>query len=149
MKDRYIIIVLLQYEITTSVPLRNWQKWGRSSGQTIISRTPYSRSTTETVIHPIGQNILLIYPHFGTAFKHGPLPPLPDKMRLTMVCTTLFTPCLGFSERTNYRSSYAQCHLDLPLLRSGRMAPLHFRDDPRPLILEYLAKADGLHRRVR
>ena len=29
----------------------------------------YSRSTTETIMHPVGQNILLIHPHFGIAFN--------------------------------------------------------------------------------
>ena len=28
----------------------------------------YRRSATETIIHPIGQNILLIYPLFGIDF---------------------------------------------------------------------------------
>ena len=28
----------------------------------------YRRSTAETIMHPIGQNILLIYPHFGIDF---------------------------------------------------------------------------------
>ena len=32
----------------------------------------YRRSTTETIMHPIGQNILLIYPHFGIAFIQPP-----------------------------------------------------------------------------
>ena len=30
----------------------------------------YRRSTTETIMHLIGQNILLIYPHFGIDFLH-------------------------------------------------------------------------------
>ena len=32
----------------------------------------YHRSTTETIMHPIGQNILLIYPHFGIDFLQPP-----------------------------------------------------------------------------
>ena len=33
---------------------------------------PYRRSTTETIINPIGQNILLIYPRFGIDFLQPP-----------------------------------------------------------------------------
>ena len=32
----------------------------------------YRRSTTETIMYPIGQNILLIYPYFGIAFLQPP-----------------------------------------------------------------------------
>ena len=32
----------------------------------------YRRSTTETIMHPIGQNILLTYPHFGIDFLQPP-----------------------------------------------------------------------------
>ena len=31
----------------------------------------YRRSATETIMSPIGQNILLIYPHFGIDFLQG------------------------------------------------------------------------------
>ena len=36
-----------------------------------FSLNTYRRSTTETIMHTIGQNILLNYPHFGIDFLHA------------------------------------------------------------------------------
>ena len=77
-KNGYIIVVLLKppswvYQTNTTSPhlvpseLIKGAKVKRAN--TGLPNT-YRRSTTETIMHPIGQNILLIYPHFGIDFLH-------------------------------------------------------------------------------
>ena len=51
-----------QHEITALVP-SELIKSGKSNGQTLISQTRIV-DPMETIMHPIGQNILSIYPHF-------------------------------------------------------------------------------------
>ena len=57
----------------------------------------YRSSTTETIMHPIDQNILLVYPHFGIALFHRGIQkgskrnikrnPLRTKPTLVLQCT--------------------------------------------------------------
>ena len=46
---------------------RTYQGWGVKRTNTDLPNT-YRRSITETIMHPIGKNILLTYPHFGFDF---------------------------------------------------------------------------------
>ena len=58
-------------EITTWFTYRTDRGWGVKQTNTDLPNT-YRRSTTETIMHPIGQKILLMYPHFGIDFLQPP-----------------------------------------------------------------------------
>ena len=75
-ENRYIIMVssspsLVKVRDTTVGSQRTDQGWGVKRTNTDLSNA-YRRSTTEAIVHPIGQNILLIYPHFGIDFLQPP-----------------------------------------------------------------------------
>ena len=75
-KNRYIIIVLLKppswvYQ-TNTIPPQLIPSELIKGAQVKLTNTDfpntYRRSTTKTIMYPIGQNILLIYPHFGIGY---------------------------------------------------------------------------------
>ena len=73
-KNGYVIIMvpsspsLVEVRDTTTVASqRTDRRWDVKRTNTDLPNT-YRRSTTETIMHPTGQNVLLIYPHFGIDF---------------------------------------------------------------------------------
>ena len=75
-KYRYITVVLLKLpswvnQTNTRPPQlvpNELAKGGKVKRTNNNLPNTYRRSTTEPIMHPIGQNSLLIYPHFGVDF---------------------------------------------------------------------------------
>ena len=65
----HILDLTGKHEITTFGSQQTDQGWGVKPTNTDLPNT-YRRSTTETIMHPIGQNVLLIHPHFGIDSLH-------------------------------------------------------------------------------
>ena len=76
-KDRYIIVALLTptpWVLPDNTRSPQGSHRADKGVQANLTNTDlpkmYIRSTAETIMHPIGQNILLIYPRFGIVFFH-------------------------------------------------------------------------------
>ena len=103
-KNRYILIVSLKppswvNQTNTRSPHGSY----RTDQDVQVNWTNmYRRSTTETIMHPIGQNILLIYPHFEIAFLENFLTPYREQPRSTRIVVAYPRPAISPTKRTNY-----------------------------------------------
>ena len=61
----------------------------------------YRKSTTETIMHSIGQNNLLIYPYFGNAFQHAPQFVNSKNVRLASVLIISFSSLRNIIQTSN------------------------------------------------